>query len=60
MKREERVKERFGRRFGGLLPAVIDEPQSTRAWAQGALGERKLAEALTGESLGRAGTSIIW
>ena len=47
-KREERVKERFGRRFGGLLLAVVDEPQSTRAWAQGALGERKLAEALAG------------
>jgi len=45
-KREERVKERFGRRFGGLLLAVVDEPQSTRAWALGALGERKLAEAL--------------
>jgi hypothetical protein len=47
-KREERVKDRFGRRFGGLLLAVVDEPQSTRAWAQGALGERKLAEALAG------------
>lgn len=47
-KREGRVKERFGRRFGGLLLAVVDEPQSTRAWAQGALGERKLAEALAG------------
>jgi hypothetical protein len=47
-KREERVKERFGRRFGGLLLAVVDEPESTRAWAQGALGERKLAEALAG------------
>jgi hypothetical protein len=47
-KREESVKERFGRRFGGLLLAVVDEPQSTRAWAQGALGERKLAEALAG------------
>jgi hypothetical protein len=47
-KREERVKERLGRRFGGLLLAVVDEPQSTRAWAQGALGERNLAEALAG------------
>jgi len=47
-KREERVKERFGRRFGGVLLAVVDEPQSTRAWAKGALGEQKLAEAIAG------------
>ena len=46
-KREERVKERFGRRFGGLLLAVVDEPQSTRAWAKGARGEQRLAESLT-------------
>jgi hypothetical protein len=45
-KREEKVKERFGRRFGGLLLAVVDEPQSTRAWAKGARGEQKLAEAI--------------
>jgi hypothetical protein len=47
-KREERVKERFGRRFGGVLLAVVDEPQSTRAWAKGARGEQKLAEAIAG------------
>ena len=47
-KREERVKARFGRRFGGLLLAVVDEPQSTRAWAKGARGERELADALAG------------
>jgi hypothetical protein len=46
--REERVKERFGRRFGGLLLAMVDEPQSTRAWAKGARGEQKLAEAIAG------------
>lgn len=44
--REARVKERFGRRFGGLVLAVTDEPQSTRAWAKGAVGEAKLAAAL--------------
>src|ERR1035437_606865 len=44
--REARVKERFGRRFGGVLLAFVDEPQSTRAWSKGALGERKLAAAL--------------
>jgi hypothetical protein len=47
-KREERVKERFGRRFGGVLLAVVDEPQSTRAWAKGARGEARLAEAIAG------------
>jgi hypothetical protein len=47
-KREARAKERFGRRLGGFLVAVTDEPQSTRAWAKGARGERKLAEALEG------------
>jgi hypothetical protein len=47
-KREEKVKERFGRRFGGLLLAVVDEPQSTRAWAKGARGEQRLAEAIAG------------
>jgi hypothetical protein len=44
--REARVKDRFGRRLGGVILAVTDEPQSTRAWAQGAVGERKLAESL--------------
>jgi hypothetical protein len=44
--REARVRERFGRRFGGVLLAIVDEPQSTRAWAKGAHGERKLAESL--------------
>jgi hypothetical protein len=47
-KREERVKERFGRRFGGVLLAVVDEPQSTHAWAKGARGEARLAEAIDG------------
>lgn len=46
--REARVKERFGRRFGCLLLGFVDEPQSTRAWSKGALGERKLAAALAG------------
>jgi hypothetical protein len=44
--REERVKGRFGARLGGVILAAVDEPQSTRAWAKGAVGERKLAEAL--------------
>jgi hypothetical protein len=44
--REERVKGRLGNKLGGVVLALTDEPQSTRAWAQGAKGERKLAEAL--------------
>ena len=46
-KREERVKQRFGRRFGGMILA-LGEPESTSVWAKGALGERKLAEAIAG------------
>ena len=45
-KRETLVKERWGERIGGFVLAVSDEPQSTRAWAIGARGEEKLAEAL--------------
>ena len=43
--REARVRDRFGR-LGGLLLAVTDGPQSTRAWATGSRGEEKVAEAL--------------
>lgn len=46
--REARVKDRFGRRLGGAILAVTNEPQSTRAWATGARGEEKLAKALDG------------
>ena len=46
--RESRIKDRFGGRVGGLILAITDEPQSTRAWAQGAAGEHELAEALSG------------
>jgi len=46
--RELRVKDRFGRRVGGVLLAVTDEPQSTRAWRRGAQGEQELAKALSG------------
>jgi hypothetical protein len=36
-----------------VLLALTDEPQSTRAWARGAEGERELAEALAGvDSIG--------
>lgn len=46
--REARVKARFGNLIGGVALAVSGEPQSTRAWERGSLGEQKLAEALVG------------
>jgi len=47
-KRAAETKGRFGIRLGGLVVALTDEPQSTRAWAAGARGEEKLAKALAG------------
>lgn len=43
---ERRVKSRFGKRLGGFIYALSEEPQSTRAWAQGAEGEQRLAKSL--------------
>jgi len=45
-KREARVRERFGKRLGGIILGLTNEPQSTHAWAKGARGERELADAL--------------
>ena len=47
-KREAAVRERWGNRIGGVVLALTDQPQSTRAWAVGARGEEKLAAALDG------------
>jgi Nuclease-related domain len=44
--RDDRVRGRLGDLLGGVVLAISDEPQSTRAWARGATGERKLADAL--------------
>jgi hypothetical protein len=44
-KREERIRSAHPR-IGGFLLAVTDEPQSTRAWERGAIGEEKLAKSL--------------
>ena len=44
-KRDANVRARFGR-FAGVVLALTNEPQSTRAWAVGARGEEKLAEAV--------------
>ena len=46
--RETRVKARLGNTLGGVVLALTDEPQTTRAWERGAAGERKLGEALAG------------
>lgn len=43
--RDQRVRSAHPR-LGGLILALTDEPQSTRAWARGAVGEEKLAQAL--------------
>jgi len=47
-KREAEIKGRWGDRVGGWVLKLNAEPQSTRAWAIGAWGEEKLAEALAG------------
>lgn len=44
-KREAQVRERHPR-LGGLILAVTDEPQSTKAWDTGAVGEERLGEKL--------------
>lgn len=46
--RDARVKSRLGDILGGVVLAITDEPQSTRAWARGSTGEQKLAQALAG------------
>jgi hypothetical protein len=46
--REARARGRFGRRLGGVILALTDDPQSTRAWARGSEGEKELADALAG------------
>jgi hypothetical protein len=46
--RQARVKGRLGDILGGVVLAITDDPQSTRAWERGSIGEQKLAEALAG------------
>lgn len=46
--REARVKAQLGNVIGGFALAITGEPQSTRAWERGSIGEQKLAEALAG------------
>ncbi len=44
-KDEARLREKWGR-LGGVAVALADEKQSTRAWAQGAVGEERLGAGL--------------
>jgi hypothetical protein len=44
-KREERTRAKHPR-FGGLILALSDDPQSTKAWDIGALGEERLGNRL--------------
>lgn len=44
---EERLRAKWGR-LGGIAVAFSDEPQSTRAWQQGAVGEEALGARLDG------------
>lgn len=44
-RREDRVRSEH-RRLGGLILAMSDDPQSTRAWDTGALGEERLGAGL--------------
>src|SRR5258708_4851145 len=46
--REAKVRAALGNMLGGVVLALTDEPQSTRAWQRGAIGERRLAAALDG------------
>ena len=44
-KREDRIRARYPR-LGGLLLALSDDPQSTRAWDTGAVGEERVGDRL--------------
>lgn len=44
-KREARIRERHPK-LGGLILAVTDDPQSTKAWDTGAVGEERLGQKL--------------
>jgi hypothetical protein len=43
--REQRIRQDWGR-LAGLKLALSEDPQSTRAWQRGSLGESKLAQSL--------------
>lgn len=45
-RREERIRSKHPK-IGGLILALSDDPQSTRAWDTGAIGEERLGSRLT-------------
>ncbi|MGD0742103.1 MAG: nuclease-related domain-containing protein [Acidimicrobiales bacterium] len=45
-RREAKIDQRWGR-LAGVVKFLSDDPQSTRAWAKGSEGERRLAGSLT-------------
>jgi hypothetical protein len=55
-KREAGVRARHPR-LGGLILAVTNEPQSTRAWERGAVGEERLGTRL--DTLTGQGTAVL-
>lgn len=55
-KDEEKLREKWGR-LGGLAVALSDERQSTKAWAQGAVGEELLGASL--DTLASDGMAIL-
>ncbi|MCU1461802.1 MAG: hypothetical protein JWO37_1877 [Acidimicrobiales bacterium] len=55
-KREAAIRSRHPR-VGGLILALSDDPQSTKAWLQGAEGERRVGAAL--DAIGHAGVVAL-
>lgn len=55
-KRHASIRARYPR-LGGVILALTDEPQSTRAWAKGAIGERKLGASL--DQLASSGAVLL-
>lgn len=55
-RREDRVRAAHPK-IGGLILALSEDPQSTRAWSQGAAGEERLGARL--DSLTSAGVAVL-
>jgi hypothetical protein len=55
-RREDRIRTNHPR-LSGVLLALFDEPQSTRAWQQGAIGEERLGARL--DQLGAVGVATL-
>lgn len=55
-RRADRIQQRFGR-FSRLVMALTDDPQATKAWVQGAIGEEGLARMLA--PLSEAGLHLL-